>query len=42
MLAGNKAKGKDVFQELLIMLEKKSDKIVQIFGYSLLTDGEEL
>ncbi len=41
-LAGNKAKGKDLFQELQIMVEKKSDKIVKIYGYSLLIEGEEL
>ena len=31
-----------MFQELQIMVEKKSDKIVKIYGYSLLIEGEEL
>jgi hypothetical protein len=41
-LEGNKEVANDLFKELQIMVEKKSDKIVEIFGYSLYTYEEEL
>ena len=42
ILDGNKEEAKILFKELQIMIEKRSDYIVEIFGYSLLIDGEEL